>query len=180
MAGGRGPRNPGRLCELRHIVYGAADRRSRIPSHLRLALRPDLLCENIDGEALQWAGSRLEAARWDRRVICVISDGVPVDDSTLQANEDHYFLMRHLAATEFSLRAAGIVVGFLLIGEERFRVPELHERGSEPEAAGLSLLRLVRRALIPPAFRSRSAGVGVLAGLANFVTRTKRRAMRGR
>jgi cobaltochelatase CobT len=146
------PRNPGRLCDIRHIVYAAAGRSGAIPWHLRLALRRDLLRENIDGEALQWAGSRLDPARWDRRVICVISDGAPVDDSTLQANDDHYFLMRHLNATEISLRAAGIVVGFLFIGEEYFRDPDLQERASEPEAAGLSLLRLVRRALIPPAW----------------------------
>ena len=150
QAAGR-PRNPGRLCDLRHIVYGAADRPGRIPWHLHLALRPDLLRENVDGEALQWAGSRLDSARWDRRAICVISDGAPVDDSTLQANDDHYFLMRHLEATDISLRAAGIVVGYLFLGEEHFRDPDLQERASEPEAAGLALLRLVRRALVPPA-----------------------------
>ena len=144
------PRNPGRLCDLRHIIYGAADRRCRIPPALGLALRPDLLCENIDGEALQWAGSRLDPRRWDRRVICVISDGAPVDDSTLLANEDRSLLTRHLAATELSLRAAGIVVGFLLIGSEHVRVPELHERASEPQAVGLSLLKLLWRALVPP------------------------------
>jgi hypothetical protein len=60
--------------------------------------------------------------------------------------------MRHLEATEISLRAAGIVVGYLFLGEESFRDPDLQERASEPEAAGLSLLRLVRRALIPPAW----------------------------
>jgi cobaltochelatase CobT len=146
------PRNPGRLCEIRHIVYGAADRPSRIPRHLRLALRPDLLRENIDGEALQWAASRLDHARWDRRLICMISDGAPADDSTLLANEDLGLLPRHLEATENSLRAAGIVVGFLLIGDEHVREPALHERAADPEAAGLSLLRLIWRALVPPAW----------------------------
>jgi cobaltochelatase CobT len=146
------PRNPGRLCDIRHIVYAAAGRSGAIPWHLRLALRRDLLRENIDGEALQWAGARLDPARWDRRVICVVHDGAPVDDSTLQANDDYYFLMRHLEATEIGLRAAGIVVGYLFLGEQPFRDPDLQERASEPEAAGLSLLRLVRRALIPPAW----------------------------
>jgi cobaltochelatase CobT len=143
------PRNPGRLCEIRHIVYGAADRRSRIPRHLPLALRPDLLRENVDGEALQWAASRLDPARWDQRLICVISDGAPADDSTLLANDDPTLLQRHLVATENRLRAAGIAVGFLLIGDEHVRVPELHERASDPEAAVLSLLRLLWRALVP-------------------------------
>lgn len=144
------PRNPGRLCEIRHIVYGAADRRSRIPRHLRLALRADLLRENIDGEALQWAASRLDRARWHRRVICVISDGAPADPSTLLANDDRNLLLRHLSDTENSLRAAGITVGFLLIGDEAVREPALHEQATEPGAAGLALLRLMWRALVPP------------------------------
>ena len=75
----------------------------------------------------------------------------PVDDSTLLANNDSYILIRHLEATEIGLRAAGIVVGYLLIGNEHFRDPDLQERASEPEEAGAALLRLVRRALIPPA-----------------------------
>ena len=145
------PRNPGRLCEIRHIVYGAADRPSKMPWHLRHALRPGLLHENIDGEALEWAGSRLDPIRWDRRIICVISDGAPVDDSTLVANEDRTLLVRHLETVESSLRSTGIMVGFLLIGREHVREPDLHERATEPEEAGLSLLKLIRRALIPPA-----------------------------
>jgi cobaltochelatase CobT len=146
------PPNPGRLCEIRHIVYGAADRQDRIPRHLHLALCPDLLRENVDGEALHWAASRLDRARWDRRLICLISDGAPADDSTLLANEDLGLLPRHLEATEHSLRTAGIVVGFLLIGDEHIREPRLHERAEEPEAAGLSLLRLIWRALVQPAW----------------------------
>jgi cobaltochelatase CobT len=142
------PRNPGRLCELRHIVYGGASRPSRTPWHLRLALRADLLHENIDGEALNWAASRLDPAQWDRRVICVLSDGAPVDDSTLLANSGRELLVRHLEATEVSLKKAGVVVGFLLLGGEHVREPELSERAAEPETAGLSLLKLVQRALI--------------------------------
>jgi cobaltochelatase CobT len=145
------PRNPGRLCELRHIIYGAADRTVRWPSHVRLALRPDLLHENVDGEALTWAGSRLDPARWNRRFVCVVSDGAPVDDSTIAANQDDRLLARHLEAAESSLRAVGIVVGFLLIGRDHVREPVLYERAAEPEAAGLLLLRLIRRGLLPPA-----------------------------
>ena len=57
-------------------------------------------------------------------------------------------LIRHLEATEAGLRSIGIVVGFLLLGGEHVREPEFHERAAEPEAAGLSLLKLIRRALI--------------------------------
>jgi cobalamin biosynthesis protein CobT len=82
----------------------------------------------------------------------VISDGAPVDDSTLVANEDRTLLVRHLRTIENRLRSTGIMVGFLLIGAEHVREPDLHERATEPEAAGLSLLKLIRRAFIPPAF----------------------------
>ena len=90
------PRNPGRLNDLRHIVYKAADapwRRAR--PNLGLMLREGLLKENIDGEALLWAHSRLVARPEQRRILMVISDGAPVDDATLSANPGNY-LERHL------------------------------------------------------------------------------------
>ncbi|MBT3171736.1 MAG: cobaltochelatase subunit CobT, partial [Rhodospirillaceae bacterium] len=97
LAQGR-PRNPGRLNDLRHIVYKHADepwRRAR--RSLGLMLREGLLKENIDGEALLWAHDRLLARPEERRVIMVISDGAPVDDSTLSVNPRNY-LERHLRA----------------------------------------------------------------------------------
>ncbi len=90
------PRNPGRLNDLRHIIYKAADapwRRAR--KNLGLMLREGLLKENIDGEALQWAYRRLTARPERRRILMVISDGAPVDDSTLSVNPGNY-LERHL------------------------------------------------------------------------------------
>ena len=90
------PAGPGRLNDLRHIVYKAADtpwRRAR--RNLGLMLREGLLKENIDGEALLWAHQRLLARTEQRRILTVISDGAPVDDSTLSANHGHY-LDRHL------------------------------------------------------------------------------------
>jgi len=90
------PRNPGRLNDLRHIVYKSADapwRRSR--KNLGLMLREGLLKENIDGEALMWAYRRLVARPERRRILMVISDGAPVDDSTLSVNPGNY-LERHL------------------------------------------------------------------------------------
>ena len=97
LAQGR-PRNPGRLNDLRHIVYKNADepwRRAR--KGLGLMLREGLLKENIDGEALLWAHERLLSRMEERRVIMVISDGAPVDDSTLSVNPRNY-LERHLRA----------------------------------------------------------------------------------
>ena len=90
------PARPGRLNDLRHIVYKAADtpwRRAR--RNLGLMLREGLLKENIDGEALLWAHQRLLARPEQRRILTVISDGAPVDDSTLSSNHGHY-LDRHL------------------------------------------------------------------------------------
>ncbi len=90
------PPHPGRLNDLRHIVYKSADapwRRAR--KGLGLMLREGILKENIDGEALLWAHSRLIARPEERRVLMVISDGAPVDDSTLSVNPGNY-LERHL------------------------------------------------------------------------------------
>lgn len=146
LSAGRPP-NPGRLCDLRHIVYGAADRSGLLPSHLRLALIPDLLRENIDGEALLWAAGRLAPDRWAHRIICLISDGAPVDDSTLHANADRSLLVRHLEFAERKLVAEGIAIGSLLIGGERVREAALFERAEDPQDAGVALLRLIRRAI---------------------------------
>ena len=92
------PPFPGRLNDLRHIIYKPADapmRRAR--KSLGLMLREGLLKENIDGEALIWAHNRLLARREDRRILMVISDGAPVDDSTLSVNPGNY-LEQHLRA----------------------------------------------------------------------------------
>ncbi|WP_420100478.1 cobaltochelatase subunit CobT [Bosea sp. (in: a-proteobacteria)] len=88
--------NPGRLNDLRHIIYKSADapwRRAR--KNLGLMMREGLLKENIDGEALDWAHKRLLARPEQRKILMVISDGAPVDDSTLSVNAGNY-LERHL------------------------------------------------------------------------------------
>jgi cobaltochelatase CobT len=90
------PPNPGRLNDIRHIIYKAADapwRRAR--RNLGLMMREGLLKENIDGEALDWAHRRLLARQEQRRILMMISDGAPVDDSTLSVNPGNY-LERHL------------------------------------------------------------------------------------
>ena len=95
LQGGK-PANPGRLNDLRHIIYKPADapwRRAR--RNLGLMMREGLLKENIDGEALDWAHQRLLGRPEQRRILMVISDGAPVDDSTLSVNAGNY-LERHL------------------------------------------------------------------------------------
>jgi len=95
LANGR-PQQPGRLNDLRHIIYKAADapwRRAR--NALGLMMKEGLLKENIDGEALEWAHRRLAGRREARKILMVISDGAPVDDSTLSVNSANY-LEKHL------------------------------------------------------------------------------------
>ncbi|WP_049834045.1 cobaltochelatase subunit CobT [Octadecabacter temperatus] len=95
LAEGR-PQQPGRLNDLRHIIYKRADapwRRSR--DNLGLMMKEGLLKENIDGEALEWAHRRITARQEARKVLMVISDGAPVDDSTLSVNPANY-LEKHL------------------------------------------------------------------------------------
>ena len=90
------PASPGRLNDLRHIIYKSADapwRRAR--KNLGLMMREGLLKENIDGEALDWAHKRLLGRPEQRRILMMISDGAPVDDSTLSVNAGNY-LERHL------------------------------------------------------------------------------------
>jgi cobaltochelatase CobT len=108
VAAGKPPM-PGRLNDLRHIIYKAADtpwRRAR--KNLGLMLREGLLKENIDGEALLWAYRRLLTRTERRRILMVISDGAPVDDSTLSVNTGNY-LERHLRDVIKEIEARDLV-----------------------------------------------------------------------
>jgi cobaltochelatase CobT len=103
------PPQPGRLNDLRHIIYKNADapwRRAR--RNLGLMMKEGLLKENIDGEALVWAHSRLIGRPEQRKILMVISDGAPVDDSTLSVNSGHY-LERHLRQVIGEIEAASPV-----------------------------------------------------------------------
>ncbi len=110
------PKTPGRLNDLRHIIYKGADAQWRqTKNNLGLMLKEGLLKENIDGEAISWAFSRLQKRREERKILMVISDGAPVDDSTLSVNSGD-FLEKHLKKivkfiedkTEVDILAIGI------------------------------------------------------------------------
>ena len=93
------PKNPGRLNDLRHIIYKSADAQWRVAkNNLGLMLKEGLLKENIDGEAINWAFNRLGKRKEERKILMVISDGAPVDDSTLSVNSGD-FLEKHLKRT---------------------------------------------------------------------------------
>ena len=90
------PKTPGRLNDLRHIIYKSADTHWRqAKNNLGLMLKEGLLKENIDGEAISWAFNRIKKRKEERKIIMVISDGAPVDDSTLSVNSGD-FLEKHL------------------------------------------------------------------------------------
>jgi cobaltochelatase CobT len=90
------PKTPGRLNDLRHIIYKSADTHWRqAKNNLGLMLKEGLLKENIDGEAISWAYNRIKKRREERKILMVISDGAPVDDSTLSVNSGD-FLEKHL------------------------------------------------------------------------------------
>ena len=92
-------KNPGRLNDLRHIIYKSADTHWRqAKNNLGLMLKEGLLKENIDGEAISWAYNRLKKRKEERKILMVISDGAPVDDSTLSVNSGD-FLEKHLKKT---------------------------------------------------------------------------------
>lgn len=109
MRAGR-PENPGRLNDLLHVVYKGAEepyRRARL--NLCAMMSPDILKENIDGEALAWAARRLLGRPEQRRILLVISDGAPVDQATIEANEDKEILDRHLREVIGEIERAGVV-----------------------------------------------------------------------
>jgi cobaltochelatase CobT len=160
------PANPGRLNDLRHIIYKSADapwRRAR--KNLGLMMREGLLKENIDGEALDWAHKRLLGRPEQRRILMVISDGAPVDDSTLSVNPGNY-LERHLRfiineietrspveliaigighdVTRYYRRAVTIVDAEELGGVMTEKLAELFEENAAPPTRGAAPRRKAR------------------------------------
>ncbi|MCB2054748.1 MAG: cobaltochelatase subunit CobT, partial [Geminicoccaceae bacterium] len=135
------PANPGRLNDLRHIVYKPADapwRRAR--RSLGLMLREGLLKENIDGEAILWAHQRLLSRPEQRRILMVISDGAPVDDSTLSANPGNY-LEKHLRETiAFIENRSDVELLAIGIGHDVTRYYRRAVTISDPEQLGGTVL----------------------------------------
>ena len=106
LKAGRAP-YPGRLCDLLHVVYSAPEH-ATTRAHLLPLVGPSICFENVDGEAIMWAEQKLLALPHARRCLLVISDGAPVDDSTLTANGDD-FLWKHLVDTLTHIGARGQV-----------------------------------------------------------------------
>jgi len=144
------PRHPGRLCDLLHIVYRRADdkRASTGGPAFKQMLRPDLPKENVDGEAVLWAVSRLRSSQKTRKLLVVLSDGAPVDDATLAANDLGY-LDRHLQEV---VRAVGEAGDICLIGVGIGFDPSRYYATSSivttPEDLGKSLIGALEAAIV--------------------------------
>ncbi len=136
------PKNPGRLNDLRHIIYKNADtpwRQSKI--NLGLMLKEGLLKENIDGEAISWAFNRLKKRREERKILMVISDGAPVDDSTLSVNSGDY-LEKHLKkVVKFIEDKSDIEVLAIGIGHDVSRYYEKAIKISDVQELGDVMIR---------------------------------------
>jgi cobaltochelatase CobT len=133
--------NPGRLNDLRHIVYKAADspwRRSR--RNLGLMLREGLLKENIDGEAILWAHQRVLGRPEQRRILMVISDGAPVDDSTLSANPGNYLEQHLRKVIEWIEQRSPVELLAIGIGHDVTRYYRRAVTISDPEQLGGAVL----------------------------------------
>jgi cobaltochelatase CobT len=155
------PANPGRLNDLRHIVYKPADalwRRAR--RSLGLMLREGLLKENIDGEAILWAHHRLSGRPEQRRILMVISDGAPVDDSTLSANPGNY-LERHLREViEWVETRSDVELLAIGIGHDVTRYYRRAVTISDPEQLGGVMLGQLSTLFEPKGGRGRGRAGG--------------------
>ena len=131
------PKNPGRLNDLRHIIYKGADTHWRqSKNNLGLMLKEGLLKENIDGEAISWAFNRIKKRKEERKILMVISDGAPVDDSTLSVNSGD-FLEKHLkkmvkfieSKSDVEILAIGIGHDVSRYYNKAIKITDVHELG---------------------------------------------------
>ena len=131
------PKRPGRLNDLRHIIYKGADTHWRqAKNNIGLMLKEGLLKENIDGEAISWAHNRIKKRKEERKILMVISDGAPVDDSTLSVNSGDY-LEKHLKKTvkfienksDVEILAIGIGHDVSRYYDKAIKITDVHELG---------------------------------------------------
>lgn len=144
------PRQPGRLCDLLHIVYRSVeDRRSSSEGWgLRPMLRPDLQKENVDGEAVEWAVSRLRARSQSKKLLLVISDGAPVDDSTLASNHPD-ILHDHLIEVVRDVEGAGdICIAAVGINHHVSRYYSSASTVTTPADLGIEVINTLERLML--------------------------------
>lgn len=143
-------RNPGRLCDLLHIVYRGADcpNPSASGNYLQPMLRPDLPKENVDGEAIEWVAGRLRQRAEKHKLVLVLSDGAPVDDSTLLANGPDY-LDRHLQqVVEEIEKSNDIEIVAVGIGSDPSRYYSKCSTVNDPDDLGEAAISLLEKLLL--------------------------------
>jgi cobaltochelatase CobT len=139
------PEKPGRLNDLRHIIYKAHDDVGCGTANFALMLKDGVLKENIDGEALLWAAGRQSAIAAAEKILIVMSDGVPVDDSTSAAN-DADFLHDHLIEVTRAIERQGQSTLFAVYLEGEYRPFAYYTRAATikaPDQMGLAVLRFL-------------------------------------
>ncbi|AYV45812.1 hypothetical protein CFHF_11635 [Caulobacter flavus] len=142
------PADPGRLCDLLHIVHrDGDDARPLADDELRRMLRPDLLKENVDGEALTWAARRIRQRPERRRILVVISDGASVDDATLAVNPPDY-LVKHLEQVIADIIASDdIVFTAVGVGDDIWPFYPYGAKAEDPARLTGEMLGLLERLL---------------------------------
>lgn len=150
--GGR-PKRPGRLCALMHVVYKSAAEPALADDARRAIVHPDLLRENVDGEALLWAAGRLTALPARHKLLLVLSDGAPVDDATLMHN-GLSFLHRHLIQAVRDVDAGGTIVGALGINHPVEIYYPLSDTVTALDAMPAAAAALLERMLVAAAERA--------------------------
>ena len=146
------PADPGRLSDLLHIIHREGDDpRPFAEDEIRRMARPDLLKENLDGEALLWAARRIRQRPERRKILVVISDGAPADDATLTANPPDY-LVKHLEQVIADLTAAGdMTLTAVGVGDDIWPSYPYGAKADDPARLSDELLALVERLLVTPA-----------------------------
>jgi cobaltochelatase CobT len=142
--------SPGRLCDVLHVIYGSShDPAGGTGSwSLRPMLRPDLPKENIDGEALAWAAQRMQKMPYPHKFLIVISDGAPVDDSTLTENSADY-LERHLLSVIEGIEEGGAInLAAIGIGHDVTRYYRNGHTVRTPEDLGSALIEKIKALLL--------------------------------
>jgi cobaltochelatase CobT len=141
------PKRPGRLAALMHVIYKSADDPPPDEEARRVMVHPDLLRENIDGEAILWAWDRLAARPEARKILIVISDGAPVDDSTLMENGPSY-LYRHLRTVLRQIeQESNLIVGGIGVEHQVGAFYPLFEDVTKLEEMPRAGIRLLERLL---------------------------------
>jgi cobaltochelatase CobT len=156
------PKRPGRLCALMHVIYKSAEEPALTPAARKAIVHPDLLRENVDGEALLWAQRRLALLPARHKLLLMLSDGAPVDDATLQHNGPST-LRRHLIKVVHEALAGGLTLGAVGISHRIVTFYPISETIIELAQLPDATVRVLERMLAAAAGEIRTRPSGTMA-----------------